>query len=210
VAPIITTTYTVTAFGDASCSDNSNNFSEIVAVVTIVPSVRYPAVTASPNIPIQLGIRNFGPGHTYLWNPPDGLNNTTIYNPVFNYDKQTEYLITITTDRGCTVEDTLLVRVAAQAPIINAGIYVPKAWSPNGDGHNDKLFPMTTNLLELKYFKIFNRWGQLVFETNVLGQGWDGIFNGKPQVLDTYIWRAEAVGLDGRYYKSSGSSVLLR
>jgi hypothetical protein len=44
----------------------------------------------------------------------------------------------------------------------------------------------------LKYFRVFNRWGQLVFETNIIGQGWDGVFNGKPQVMDVYTWTLEA------------------
>ena len=54
-----------------------------------------------------------------------------------------------------------------------------QAWSPNNDGHNDKLKVLTRNIRELKYFRIFNRWGQLVFETNSLTRGWDGMFNGK-------------------------------
>ena len=63
---------------------------------------------------------------------------------------------------------------------------------------------------ELKYFRVFNRWGQLVFETNVLLQGWDGIFKGIPQVMDTYTWTLEATGEDGKYFKRSGNSVLVR
>ena len=62
----------------------------------------------------------------------------------------------------------------------------------------------------MKFFRVFNRWGQLVFETNVLGQGWNGIFNGKPQVIDTYTWTAEAIGVDGQLIKRTGKSVLIR
>jgi gliding motility-associated-like protein len=87
---------------------------------------------------------------------------------------------------------------------------VPNAWSPNNDGSNDKLFPLTINIKELYYFRVFNRWGQLMFETNKLGEGWDGIYNGKPQVQDVYTWTVEAIGLDGVYYKQSGNSILLR
>ena len=89
-------------------------------------------------------------------------------------------------------------------------IFVPKAWSPNGDGHNDRLYPLAVCIRELKYFRVFNRWGQLVFETNILEQGWDGSFHGKPQVMDTYTWTLEAIGEDGKYYKRAGNSVLIR
>jgi gliding motility-associated-like protein len=102
------------------------------------------------------------------------------------------------------------VTLLSPGAVIESGIYVPKAWSPNGDGHNDKLFPIPVNIKELKYFRVFNRWGQLVFETSVLRNGWDGIFNGVPQVSDTYTWTVEAIGEDGKYYKRSGNSVLLR
>jgi gliding motility-associated-like protein len=201
----------VTSYGDLYCTKKFTNLSELVAVVQILQPIRYPNVVATANVPVQLMARNLGAGYTYSWDPTVGLNNYTTYNPIFNYDRQTEYKITITSAQGCQVVDTLLVVLADQLPpLINAGIFVPKAWSPNGDSHNDRLFPMTNNLRELKYFRIYNRWGELVFQTNMLGQGWDGIYKGKPQVMDTYTWTAEAIGMDGRYYKSAGNSILLR
>jgi gliding motility-associated-like protein len=69
---------------------------------------------------------------------------------------------------------------------------------------------LTQNIRELKYFRVFNRWGQLVFETNSIGIGWDGMFKGKPQVMDVYTWTAEAVGVSGKTIKRMGNSVLLR
>ncbi|HEY0750209.1 MAG TPA: gliding motility-associated C-terminal domain-containing protein, partial [Chitinophagaceae bacterium] len=75
---------------------------------------------------------------------------------------------------------------------------------------NDKLYPLTINIRELKYFRIFNRWGQLVFETNIIGHGWDGIFRGLPQVSDVYTWTVEAWGEDDVHYKRAGNSILLR
>jgi gliding motility-associated-like protein len=99
---------------------------------------------------------------------------------------------------------------AEQSPPVIEDILVPDAWSPNNDGHNEKLFPLTINIKELRFFRIYNRWGQLVFETNIIGRGWDGIFNGKPQVIDAYTWTAEAIGISGRVIRRSGNSFLLR
>jgi gliding motility-associated-like protein len=105
----------------------------------------------------------------------------------------------------------VLVKVLAPPePACIEDLWVPKAWSPNGDGHNDVLRPLLKNIQEIRYFRIFNRWGELVFETNVIGRGWDGIYKGKRQVLDTYTWTAEAVGLCGQTIKKSGNSILLR
>ena len=113
--------------------------------------------------------------------------------------------------QGCLTVDTLLVKVMSQSsPDTEPDIFVPKAWTPNGDGHNDKLFPFPVNIRELRYFRVFNRWGQLMFETKDLLKGWDGIYNGKPQVMDAYTWTAEAIGIDGRIIKRSGNAALLR
>jgi gliding motility-associated-like protein len=87
---------------------------------------------------------------------------------------------------------------------------VPKAWSPNKDGHNDVLRPLCVNIKQLYYFRIFDRWGQLMFETNEIGKGWDGIYKGLPQVQDVYTWTVEALGEDGKHYKRAGNSILMR
>jgi gliding motility-associated-like protein len=127
---------------------------------------------------------------------------------MFTHDATTEFTITLSSDNGCKVVDTLLVFVPTTVP--GSDIFVPKAWSPNKDGHNDQLRPLCVNIKELYYFRIFNRWGQLLFETNQIGKGWDGIFNGTEQVQDVYTWTVEALGEDGKKYKRSGNSILLR
>jgi gliding motility-associated-like protein len=177
-----------------------------------LPGVRYATVTATANVAKQLTARDLGIGYKYNWAPPAGLNFTDIKTPIFKYDRSMEYLITLTPTNGCRVVDTLRVVIASSipAPTIRSSLHVPNAWSPNNDGHNDKLFPLTINIRELYYFRVFNRWGQLMFETNKLGEGWDGIYNGKAQVQDVYTWTVEAVGLDDVHYKQSGNSILLR
>jgi gliding motility-associated-like protein len=205
----------LTAAGTYSAHFVSTSGCDSTAVLILTISeptkgIRYPDATASANVPLQLSVRNLGSGFSYLWNPSVGLSNNAIYNPIFNYDRETEYTINIKSNTGCTATDTLLVRILAPAPTIASAIYVPNAWSPNGDGHNDKLTPLPVNIKELKYFRVFNRWGQLVFETTMLNDGWDGIYKGQPQVSDTYTWTVEAIGVDGKSYKSSGNAVLIR
>ncbi len=211
VKPGLTTTYTITNTTDAACTNAGDRSAATVTVLAPIRSVRYPTVIADANTPIQLNAQDFGAGSTYTWNPPAGLSDASVANPTFNYDQQIEYTIDITTPGGCSVTDTLLVKLKIEAPATsNSNLFVPKAWTPNGDGHNDKLFPLTSNVRELKYFRIFNRWGQLVFETNTIGFGWDGSFRGQPQSSEVYTWIAEAVGVDGKIFSRSGNSVLLR
>ena len=129
-----------------------------------------------------------------------------IKDPVFNYDQSTEYRISIRTVNGCVTVDTLLVDVKILAP----NVFIPKAWSPNGDSHNDYLYPIAVNIRQLNFFAIFNRWGQKVFETNVLGEGWDGIYKGVPQPMDPYTWIVEATGTNGEKIRYFGQSILIR
>ncbi|MBS1622317.1 MAG: gliding motility-associated C-terminal domain-containing protein, partial [Bacteroidetes bacterium] len=211
VTPSVSTTYTITNVSDAICSNPAVTSTATVTVIPAIAPVRYPTITVNANTATQLNARNLGTNYTYQWTPTAGLNSNNIINPVFSYDKPTEYKIIITTDKGCTVTDTLLVKInPIDVPATLEDIITPKAWTPNGDGQNDLLRPKLINIRELKYFRIYNRWGELVYETNTEGQGWNGIYKGKPQVMDTYTWIAEGTGISGAIIKRTGNSVLLR
>ena len=100
----------------------------------------------APNTPTQLSGRDLGIGYTYQWYPPVGINFNDIKNPTFNYNAPTEYTITLTPPDGtCPTVDTLLVTIDTRS---HRALNVPNAWSPNGDGHNDKLYPLTINMKE--------------------------------------------------------------
>jgi gliding motility-associated-like protein len=176
-----------------------------MTVSPAVPGIRYQNVTATPNTSFPLHARSLGNSYSYQWTPPVGLNFYDVKDPLFTYDKQTQYLIRMMSTTGCVTIDTLLVNVGTEP-----AVFVPNAWSPNGDGHNDYLFPLTINVVKINYFRVFNRWGQEVFETNIIGSGWDGNFRGKAQPMDVYTWTLEAVGTGGHVYKSSGRAVLMR
>jgi gliding motility-associated-like protein len=201
-------TYYIKALGGNNCA-STKPVAVTVLIHKLVAGIRYPTVTTQPNVNTQLSARNIG--LNYTWSPPVGLNSAFTIDPVFNYDRDIEYIINITRDNGCITVDTVLVKVIRDnIGVPKSYLFVPKAWTPNNDGHNDKLFPLTVNIRELKYFRVFNRWGQLVFETNIIGQGWDGILQGKPAVMDVYTWTVEAIGVDGKYIKKAGNSVLIR
>ena len=89
-------------------------------------------------------------------------------------------------------------------------VFVPTAFTPNKNGVNDVLRPVFYSVGELHYFRIYNRWGQKVFETNVIGRGWDGAINGTPQPTETYSWMLECVTKNGDIVKQSGRSLLIR
>ncbi len=167
------------------------------------PGINYPAQYAVYNLPITLEARNFG--DSYLWNPSINLDNPSIYDPVFNGNEDQLYTIQITTSTGCVTVDTLLVKTVPKVEI-----YVASAFTPNNDGRNDLLRPVLMGVKELHYFRIYNRWGQLLFETKTDQKGWDGTFGGTPQNTQVVVWEAEALGVDGKIYQRKGTSVLIR
>jgi gliding motility-associated-like protein len=211
VAPSRTTTYRITSVTGNKCLNPNLNIPFTVEVIPSQPGVRYPTEFAQSGTPKQLQVKSRGSSYTMSWNPIVGLSQYAIPNPVFNYNKTTEYTITSRSSMGCVTVDTLLVKIVPET-VGNPPpeLFVPKAWTPNGDGKNDMLFPFPARIRELKYFRIYNRWGQLMFETNQLLKGWNGIFNGKPQAMDAYSWTLEAIGIDGTIIKRAGNSALLR
>jgi gliding motility-associated-like protein len=167
-----------------------------------IPAVRYPTIFTNLNTDTKIQARNIGIG--YQWLPQAGLSSSDILNPIFNYDRDVEYLIKINTPNGCQVVDTLNVKVDDGADIL-----VPDAFSPNNDGRNDKLDFFIRGLKKI-HFWVFNRWGQLMFETTDPSQKWDGLFSGRPQPLETYVWIAEGTTFRGKIIRKRGQTVLIR
>ncbi|OJW61218.1 MAG: hypothetical protein BGO55_32595 [Sphingobacteriales bacterium 50-39] len=93
------------------------------------------------------------------------------------------------------------------API---NIYVPKVFTPNGDGTNDILKPILVGISAFHYFNVYNRWGNLVFTTQDPNHGWDGTFKGVPQPVETYLWIAEGVDINGKKIVAKGMTSLVK
>jgi len=87
---------------------------------------------------------------------------------------------------------------------------VPTAFTPNNDGLNDILRPTLMGVKELRYFRIFNRWGQMIFDTKTERSGWDGKVKGSPMPSQVVVWMMEGVGVDNNIYRRKGTSVLVR
>jgi gliding motility-associated-like protein len=175
----------------------------VIPVADTIPGIRYTSLNTTKNLSITLQSRDFG--SDILWMPSLGLNNPNISNPVFTYDRDLEYIIRVRNVSGCPTFDTLLVRVFEEVDI-----KVPTAFSPNGDGHNDYLDYFLIGISKFRRFMVFNRWGQLLFETTDPKQRWDGTFNGKKQPVETYVWLAEGDDSFGITIYRRGQTILLR
>ena len=162
----------------------------------------HPTVYALKNNNTQLIAR--AGGKIYSWSPFIGLNNPLIKSPFFNYTAPSNYQVQITNDAGCIYRDSVNVLIFDQADF-----FVPKAFSPNNDGHNDKLLFVMPGIEKLAYFRIFNRWGNLVFETTNVNINWDGMFRGVAQPSESYSWFAEGISNMGNKIQRNGQILLL-
>ena len=89
-------------------------------------------------------------------------------------------------------------------------IYVPKVFTPNGDGANDILKPILVGISSFHYFSVYNRWGNLIFTTEDPNAGWDGSFKGVPQPVETYLWIGEGIDVNGKKVVQKGMVSLVR
>jgi gliding motility-associated-like protein len=211
VNPVSTTTYTILSVSNATCTNKNIASTSTVTVQTPIQGIRYPDIDAFASVPVKLSARVLGSNYSYDWDPFAGLDLPNIPDPIFSSGVSTQYHVTLTSDSGCVTIDTVLVKIKNPSDTgLASNLWVPNAWTPNNDGMNDRLFPITYQIRQLRYFRIFDRWGQLMFETNIIGNGWDGLYHGAPQVMDVYTWDVEAVGDDGSVIKKSGNAILLR
>jgi len=193
--------YHAVLFNSSGCS--AATAAKNISIDKPTPGVRYADHHAVSNIPSVLKARPLG--DSVVWTPALSLNSNASFNPVFLGNVNLLYTITIKTKTGCTTVDTLLVKI-----MDNADIYVPTAFTPNSDGRNDLLKPVLAGIKELRFFRVFNRWGQLLFETKSEQRGWDGTIQGRRQATEVVVWIAEGLGDDGKVYTKKGTCVLVR
>ncbi len=144
----------------------------------------------------------------YLWSPPTWLNNIAIATPVSLPQNDITYRVRVSNSVGCFDEDTIRVHVY----FIEPGFNVPNAFTPNGDGKNDRFRPIAIGMKSIDIFRVYNRWGQLLYSSTDIGKGggWDGTFAGKAQDPATYVWYAEGTDYKNIKVKKKGSVILIR
>ena len=145
---------------------------------------------------------------TFTWSPSVGLDNPNIPDPIVTIGDiggDVMYRVTASTAAGCKGEGYIRVRVYS-----GPDLYVPTGFTPNGDGLNDTFFAFPVGMKKLLYFRVFNRWGQMVFSTSTLNDGWDGKFGGKNQPSGGYVWMVQGLTKDDRMITKKGTIFLIR
>lgn len=191
-------TVTLSLFTDHDCTAT---ISKDVTIYEVFPFAGNDTII-SRGQPLQLHARG---GDFYSWSPPDGLSNTTLPDPMLNWNKDATYILSVSNIQGCTGYDTIHIKYYT-----GPDLYVPSAFSPNGDGQNDRFRFIPVGITEYNYFRIFNRWGQLVYSSTDFRNGWDGTIKGASAPLDTYIWILEGKDFNGQTILRKGTVTLVK
>ncbi|MGB4935982.1 MAG: PKD-like domain-containing protein [Ferruginibacter sp.] len=204
----------------------------VISTITVIPSARgcngIPKITTirvDPNPKVNLGpdltlstgtvinlnaaIQN-GPIANWAWIPGTGLSCTNCPSPVLNVTNDVSYNVTVSNIYGCVARDNISIFTFCK----NSQVFVPNAFTPDGDGLNDVLMVRGKGIF-VKTFRIFNRWGQLVFEKtnfnpNDKQYGWDGRVRGIMATPDVFVYTAEVICDNGIMYTYKGNTTLLK
>ncbi len=195
---------------NAGCPNALND----TVYIDVAPPVRVFAgndTTVTVNQPLQFNATvNVPTANQFTWSPSSYLDNPAIPNPIGIYDVNAPtsitYVVTASTPAGCQGADNITVTIFKTG----ADIFMPSGFTPNGDGLNDRLTPICVGIQKLNYFRVFNRWGQLVFSTSAIGQGWDGNIKGAQQSTANFVYMVQGVDYTGKVITKKGNFLLIR
>jgi PKD repeat protein len=198
--PLKTTIYSLTVFDTLGCPKPG------ISTVKITVREKINAFAGNDTVvvvnqPLQLTATG---APFFQWNPSTYLNRNDIANPIARLSDNFRYIVKAYNELGCSAFDTISIKVFKTLP----DIFVPNAFSPNGK--NRILRPIPVGISKFDFFRVYNRWGQLVYQTTSSGAGWDGSVAGKTQDAGTFIWIVQGVDYLGKTIVKRGSAILIR
>lgn len=175
-------TYTITVSDNNGCTSVSSATVNKLDIETIVTAPFEETIEEGNSVQL----REIG-GKSYSWLPTEGLSCSNCANPIASPLTTTTYSLTTLDGNGCPIKSTLTINVRQMCIGNEEAVFIPNVFSPNGDGKNDVLFVQGNGLKRI-YMSIYNRWGNLVFETADQSNGWDGTYKGSAVEEGTFIY----------------------
>jgi len=199
IKPITSQTYSIVATSSYGCKDTLYFKATVhpAAVVFLEDSVRL-----HPGEQYQIDPQSNCT--IFSWSPAGGLSGKYLMNPIATPEVSTRYVVKAATENGCVAVDSINIIVDAETLID-----LPNAFTP-GSGVNNEFKIIKRGIANLKYFRIFNRWGNMVFETTNIDEGWDGTYKGVPQNVGVFVYQVQAVTQSGKIFTKQGNVTLLR
>jgi len=204
VSPAVTTVYTVVA-SNGQCSATG------YITVTVVPLPKAIIATTSDNeentAPLKMNFYDQSIGATsslFTMNDPTYATYTQNFSYTYNEPGTYGVMLHVSNADGCTDSTRVVIEVKP-----TSAIYLPNAFTPNGDGLNEIFKAVWHDIVEFEA-SIYDRWGNLVYKWNEVEGGWDGTYKGDLVQEDVYVWVVNARGIDGKHYQPSGQVSVIR
>ena len=209
VIPLADATYEVKVSNQFGCKDTLT-FQVNVTEVAVTAEVTGPDTICTGQTTTLLATASGNASvYTYQWAPASTLNEGDIADPVAEPQETTDYIVTVLGDGLCPASASVTV-FFMETECAEPYIFVPKAFTPNGDDNNDKFIVRGANIKEMRFI-VWDRWGEKVYETtDILALGWDGTYNGKESTPDSYAWYLEVTCGNGATYINKGNVTLLK
>ncbi len=208
--PDTSITYRVTGYDSLGCFRDTG-FVRIK--VYPIPNVNIieDQITQQVGDPFQLHSTASPDVIRWRWNPSIDLTCTACPNPIASAKQNISYVLTVTNAGNCTAQDRVTITMICK----EGNMYVPNTFSPNNDGANDVFYPRGKGVFSIKSMRVFNRWGELVFEktnfdANDPTAGWDGKYKGVLLTPDVYVYMIDVVCESNFIYTVKGDVTLLR
>ncbi|WP_343703411.1 PKD domain-containing protein [Chitinophaga sp.] len=207
-SPATTTQYRVVGYGRDNCFTDT---ASVLLTVNPSPDIRATPIEVAAGTSVPLHVQGGADVTQWSWYPNQWISCADCPAPVVTPKGDVTYNITATNSYGCQTIALLPVKLVCPG----STAFIPNSFSPNGDGQNDVFYVRGGGISAIKSFKIFNRWGQLMFErvncnTDDVSCGWDGRFNGKLLPPDVYIYFAELTCDTNEPLLLKGNVTLLR
>jgi gliding motility-associated-like protein len=209
VKPNATATYTVTGFGSDGCFTQTKNIT-----ITVIP---LPIVNAGSDTSVMVGSSFvLRPSYSsdvnqYRWTPSQYLNCTICATPTTTPREPIIYTVTARNQYQCEASDSRKIDLICN----NESVFVPNTFTPNNDGVNDVWYPRGSGIKSIRFIRVFNRWGQLIFErlnfnADDRSAGWDGTFKGQPLPADVYVYSLGMVCDNNQVVETRGNVMVVR
>ena len=211
--PPVTTTYAVVFTNNVHQSNPGNApVYELGCPDTLFTTVNIwqlpPVITTNRDTLIGYGksLQLFATGASrFSWTPVGSLSDPNSPAPIAAPKETTNYVVSGMDSNGCVSHDTVKVSVDYRDNLL-----IPSAFSPNGDGRNDVFKIVNVSFQRLMEFRVFNRWGQEIFSTTNINNGWDGSWKGVPQDLGNYQYLIRVAYPDGNVETYKGDVTLIK
>ena len=198
---------TAIAANSSGCKDTTTQS----LLINPLPVITIPGqMTVQSGFPVTIPATYSPNTVSWLWAPSTGLSCTNCATPDAGPKFNTFYQVYFTDSNGCSNIGAIEVIVICK----NANLFIPNTFTPNGDGSNDVFYPRGKGLERVKLLRIFNRWGEVVFEkkdfpVNDAASGWDGTFKGRKAQADVYVYQAEVFCDNGDIIRLNGNIALI-